>query len=57
MIHDKLCENKEFINHDRLLSSKTFRGLLIGSGISKLKANIMFFAVDNFQKFCGWGKE
>ncbi len=57
MIHDKLCENKEFINNNRLLSSKTFKGLLIGSGVNKLKANIMYIAVDNFQKLCGWGKK
>lgn len=54
MIHDKLCENKNFINYDRILSSKVFKGLLIGSGVNKFKADMMYIAVDNFQKFCGW---
>lgn len=54
MIHDKLCTNKDFINYDRLLSSKVFRGLLIAGGVGKFKADLMFHCVDNFQKFCGW---
>ena len=54
MIHDKITENKAFINNDRLLSSKVFRGLLISSGVGKFKANIMTFFVDNYQKLCKW---
>lgn len=56
-VHDKLCENHQFINNNRYLSSLIFRELLIAFGVSKFKANLMFNAVDNFQKlFGGWEK-
>lgn len=54
LVHDVLCERRELINRDRKLSSLVFRGLLNEAGVSKLKANIMYFAVDLFQRFCGW---
>lgn len=54
LIHDVLCENHQYIDNDRELSSKVFRALLIASGVSELKANIMYSAVNTFQKF--WGK-
>lgn len=54
LVHDVLCENHSYIDNDRELSSNVFRALLIASGVSELKANIMYFAVDNFQRFCGW---
>lgn len=55
MVHDKLCENHHFIKNDRYLSSLILRELLIAYGVGKFKANIMFNAVDNFQKlFGGW---
>ena len=57
LIHDILCENHRYIDNDRELSSKIFRALLLASGVSEFKANIMYLAVDNYQKFCGWGKE
>ena len=56
LIHDVLCENHKYIDNDRELSSKVFRALLLASGVNEFKANVMFLAVDNFQKFCGWGK-
>lgn len=52
LIHDVLCENHQYINNDRELSSKVFRALLIAAGVSELKANIMYEAVDTFQRFC-----
>ncbi len=54
LLHDYICTHKDCINNDRLLSSKVFRGLLLASGVSKFKADIMFMAVDNFQRFCHW---
>ena len=55
MFHDRLCENHDFIKNDRYLSSLIFRELLIACGVGKFKANVMFNAVDNFQKiFGGW---
>lgn len=53
LIHDVLCENHQYIGDKRELSSKVFRALLIASGVNKFKAQIMYLAVDNFQKFKG----
>lgn len=53
MVHDKLCENHNFIKNDRHLSSLIFKELLLASDVGEVKANIMFNAVDNFQKICG----
>ena len=49
MIHDKLCERHSLINNNRKLSSKIFKALLISAGVNKLKAQIMYFAVELFQ--------
>lgn len=53
MVHDKMCENHNFIKNNRYLSSLIFRELLIAYGVGKFKANVMFNAVDNFQKVAG----
>lgn len=53
-IHDVLCENHNYIDSDRNLSSKIFRGLLLEAGVCKFKANLMYAGVDTFQRFCGW---
>ena len=53
-VHDILCEQKHYINNDRNLSSKIFRALLITGGVSEFKSQIMYLAVDNFQRFCNW---
>lgn len=56
LIHDVLCENHQYVDNDRELSSKVFRALLIASGVGEIKAQVMFLAVDNFQKWwCDWG--
>ena len=54
LIHDVLCENHKYIDFDRALSSKVFRALLIASGVGEIKANIMYNAVDLFQRFQNW---
>lgn len=56
MVHDFLCENHNVINNDRYLSSVIFERLLRVAGVNALKRKLMFLAVDNFQKFCGWNK-
>ena len=54
-VHDRMCEDKSLVNYNRHLSSIIFRELLISCGCSKARANIMFIAVDNFQKMVrGW---
>ena len=56
-VHDKMCENKYLVDYNRSLSSLIFKELLIACSCSKFKANIMFSAVDNFQKVVkGWKK-
>jgi hypothetical protein len=55
MVHDKMCECHYLVGNDRNLSSLIFRELLIACGASKLKAQIMYLAVDNFQRTQGWG--
>lgn len=56
LIHDVLCENHSYIDNNRNLSSRIFRALLITGGVGKVKAQIMYLSVDNFQRFCGWEK-
>ena len=51
-----MLENKELINYDRKLTSKVFKGCLRTAGVGSFKAEIMYLAVDNFQKFCNWKK-
>ena len=53
LIHDVLCENHQYIDNDRELSSKVFRALLIAAGVGKIKANLMYSAVDLWQKLKG----
>lgn len=56
MVHDRLCENHDFIKNNRYLSSLIFRELLIAYKVGKFKANVMFNAVDRFQALFGhWG--
>lgn len=55
MIHDVLCENHHYVNNNRYLSSIVFKSLLLEAGVSNIKANVMFFAVDNFQRLL-WRK-
>lgn len=56
LIHDWCCSQKDCVDNDRNFSSKVFKSLLLTGGVSKLKAQIMYLAVDNFQRFCGWNK-
>ena len=54
-VHDKMCECKWLVHYDRYLSSLIFKELLLACGCGKIKANIMFCAVDTFQKLVkGW---
>ncbi len=50
MVHDWLCEHKDFIIQDGVrISSEIFRDILVNSGVPKHKANIMATAVRLFQ--------
>lgn len=58
MVHDEMCENKHLIDNNRKLSSIIFYNLLLACQCSKLKAKIMYLAVDNYQKLAkGWKKD
>lgn len=55
MVHDRIMERKCLVAYDRQLSSIIFREILIASGVGKLKAKLMYNAVDFYQKyFCDW---
>ena len=56
LIHDFLCVNKYVIDFDRKFSSKVFKALLYKAGVSKWRRNLMYFAVDIFQRTQGWSK-
>lgn len=57
-VHDFLCENKSVIGNDRYLSTLIFETLCEHFGrFNDLKRWAMFHSVDNFQKFCCWGKK
>ncbi len=57
MVHDWMCCYHASVGHDRNFSSRVFRGLLKEAGVGKIKAQTMYLAVDNFQRFCGWGNK
>lgn len=54
MVHDKMCENHFLVDNDRALSSLIFKKLLLACGVGKLRAEIMYLAVDLFQRTQGW---
>lgn len=57
LIHDVLCENHNYINNDRALSTRVFNALLTESKVNPVKRFLMKNSVATFQTlFCGWGK-
>lgn len=57
MIHDVLCENHHYVDNDRYFADKVFERLLYVAGVPAFNRWRMFHSVDNYQKFCGWGKK
>lgn len=58
LVHDVLCEHKEYIDYDREFSTKVFNALLKAGDVGKIKRFLMKKSVDIFQKyFCDWGLE
>ena len=58
LFHDILCDNKKFVDYDRNLASKIFKALLIECGVNKATAQVMYLAVEGYQKiFCEWKKK
>lgn len=57
LFHDLMCEDKTIIDKDRKLSSLIFKELLIQCNVNKITAQIMYLAVDSYQRFMtGWKK-
>ncbi len=57
-VHDYICENHEVIKNNRYLSTLVFETLCEYFGrFNSLKRWAIFHSVDNYQKFCGWGKQ
>lgn len=55
LFHDLMCEDKSRIDFNRRLSSLIFKDLLLQCKVNKITAQIMYLAVDNYQKFMkGW---
>ena len=55
LFHDLMCEDKSRIDFNRNLSSLVFKELLEQCGVCGLTAEIMYLAVDTYQRFMkGW---
>ena len=54
LVHDVLCLNHSYVNHDRAFSSKVFNALLEVSDVNPFKRWLMKNSVDLFQRFCDW---
>ena len=54
--HDIMCENKSLVDYNRKLSSMIFKELLLQCKVNKITAQIMYEAVDLYQRFMGWKK-
>ena len=50
MVHDVLCENHDYVNNNRYLSTLVLDGLLCANKVNAFKRWIMKHSVDNFQK-------
>ena len=49
LIHDWILEHPETVNYNRRLASRIFKTVLLNEGVSPLKAQIMYLAVDIWQ--------
>ena len=55
LFHDIMCEDKSKIDFHRNLSSLIFKELLRQCGVNKFVRQMMYIAVDNYQRFMrGW---
>ena len=49
IIHDWILEYPETVNYNRELASRIFKAVLLNEGVSPLKAQIMYMAVNFWQ--------
>ena len=57
MIHDKVCENHDWIDYNKPLSTEIFNCLLEANKVNKFKRWLMKHSVNFYQNFCGWSKK
>jgi hypothetical protein len=57
LFHDIMCDDKDVVDYNRQLSSLIFRELLIACGVNKVTAQLMYLAVDAWQRLCGWDRK
>ena len=50
LVHDVLCENHDYVNNNRYLSTLVLDGLLNANKVNAFKRWVMKHSVDNFQK-------
>lgn len=50
LIHDVLCENHDYVNNNRYLSTLVLDALLCANKVNPFKRWVMKHSVDNFQK-------
>lgn len=57
LFHDKLCDDKASIYYNRKLADLIFKEALIHCGVNKVKADLMYRAVEAYQIICcDWRK-
>ena len=49
IIHDYILEHPQTVNYNRRFASRIFKTALLNEGVSPLKAQIMYLAVDIWQ--------
>ena len=49
LIHDWILEHPETVHYNRKLASRIFKAVLLNEGVSPLKAQLMYIAVDIWQ--------
>lgn len=52
LFHDVMCDDKSLINYNRKEASNIFKAALIKCKVNKHIANLMYLAVEVFQKLC-----
>ena len=54
LIHDVVCENHDYIDDNRYLSTLIFDCMLKVSKVNPINRWLIKHSVDNYQKLCGW---
>lgn len=52
LFHDIMCDEKAVVDFNRNLASRIFKAALIKCGVNKFTAQVMYLAVEAYQKIC-----